>query len=153
MQSNILYMRKLFSVHYNETTLNIGLFLLRLTVGVAMAFYGYHKLTHFSEMAHSDFWEKNVNFLGKGGAISLGLTVFAELICSFLLILGLLTRLALVPLLICMGYIVYVLDKNQIVSAGEHGYELNHAFFYFAIYLVLLLTGPGKWSLDRFISK
>ncbi len=146
-------MKKLFSIYYNETAMDVGLFLLRISVSLAMIFYGYHKLTHFTETMHSDFWEKEINFMGKGGAVSLGLTIFAEFFCSLFIILGLCTRLSLIPLLFCMGYIVVVLDKYEIVSAGEHGYELNHAFFYFVIYFVLLLTGPGKWSIDRLISK
>jgi putative oxidoreductase len=146
-------MKKLFSVSYSPTALDLGIFLLRVTIGVLMAFYGWHKLTQFTEMAKSEFWEKQVNFLSMGGSISLGLTIFAEFFCSILLIVGLFTRLSLIPLLICMGFIVVVLDKYQIVSSGENGFELNHAFFYFILYFVLFLTGPGKWSLDRLISK
>ncbi len=146
-------MKRIFSVNYNNYALDIGLFFLRIAVGILMAFYGYHKLMHFSEMAHSDYWEKDVNFLGKGGTVSLGLTVFAEFFCSLFLIAGLCTRLCLLPLLICMGYIVAVIDKYTIVSSGEHGYELNTAFFYFIIFFFLLLSGPGRWSLDKLISK
>ncbi len=146
-------MKRLFSVRYNDTALDMGLFLLRIAVSLAMIFYGFHKLTHFTEMAKEDFWVKEVNFMGKGGTVSLALTVFAEFFCSLFVILGLCTRISLLPLLFCMGYIVAIVDKYEIVSAGKHGYELNHAFFYFIIYFVLLLSGPGKWSIDRLISK
>lgn len=146
-------MRKLFSIAYNENALSAGLFLLRLTVGISMAFYGYHKLVHFAEDAHSDFWAKEINFLGYGGPFSLSLTIFAEFFCSLFLILGLFTRLSLIPLLVCMGYIVAVLDHYELVSSGEHGFELNHAFNYFVTYFFLLLSGPGKWSIDKLISK
>ena len=61
-------------------------------IGTLMAFYGFEKLTHFNEMAASEFWMKNVCFFGMSSKIALGLTVFAELICSLLLILGLFTR-------------------------------------------------------------
>jgi len=146
-------MRKLFSVRYNETAMDMALFLLRVTSGVSMAFYGYHKLIHYSEQVNSDFWQKELNFIGQSGAVSLGLTIFAEFFCSILLIAGLFTRLSLIPLLICMGYIVAIVDKYEIVSSGEHGFEMNRAFFYFMIFFALLLTGPGKWSLDKLISK
>jgi putative oxidoreductase len=146
-------MRKLMTTQYGDTAFNLAMFILRIVVGIAMAFYGYHKLTQFNAMASSDFWNKQVNFLGQGGAISLGLTIFAELVCSLLLIMGLLTRLSLLPLIFCMVYIVVVVDKNELVHAGENGFELNHAFFYFAIYVVLLLVGPGAWSVDKLISK
>lgn len=145
--------RKFFSTAYNEYALSVGLLLLRMTAGTSMAFYGYDKLGHFADQAHSDFWEKQVNFLGHGGPFSLSLTIFAEFFCSLFLILGLFTRLSLVPLLFCMGYIVAILDHYELVSAGEHGYELNHAFNYFVIYFFLFLSGPGKWSIDKLISK
>jgi putative oxidoreductase len=146
-------MRKLFSIASNIHLNSLALLFLRLTIGVAMGFYGYHKLTHFQEMMLEDFWVKDVNFMGWGGPVSLALTVFAEFFCSIFLILGLATRLSLIPLLICTGYIAGVLDHFELVSAGEHGYSVNHAFFYFMIYLVLLLTGPGRWSVDKLISK
>lgn len=146
-------MRRLLSIYYNENAMSFGLLLLRLMIGVGMAFYGYHKLAHFSEQAHSDFWEKEINFLGKGGTVSLGLTVFAEFFCSLFLILGLFTRISLIPLLICTGYIVAVVDKYELASAGEHGFELNHALIYFIVYLFLLLSGPGRFSIDNMISK
>lgn len=146
-------MKRLFSVHYNDHALDIGFFLLRIAVSLAMIFYGFHKLTHFAEMAQEDFWVKDINFMGKGGAVSLALTVFAEFFCSLFIIVGFCTRISLVPLLFCMGYIVAIVDKYEIVSSGKHGHELNHAFFYFVIYFVLLLSGPGKWSVDRLISR
>jgi putative oxidoreductase len=70
-------MNKLFSA--NAINTNLGLLLIRLIIGFLMAFYGYEKLMHFNEMAASDFWMKNVSFLGLSSKIALGLTVFAEL--------------------------------------------------------------------------
>lgn len=140
--------KKLF---YLNTPINIdlGLLLIRLMVGILMAFYGYEKLTHFSEMAQSDFWSKDVSFLGMSGKISLALTIFAELFCSLLLILGLFTRVSLVFLLFCMGYIFTIVFSFEILSKGDNGYKFNDAFVYFIIYLGLFFTGSGKYSLDN----
>ncbi|MEO7310371.1 MAG: DoxX family protein [Chitinophagaceae bacterium] len=146
-------MKKIFSTGYNEPSLNAGLFILRVLIGVLIAIYGYQKFTHFSEMAGSDFWEKQVNFLGMGGKVSLGLTVFAELFCSILLIAGLVTRLALIPLIICMGFIFITMSHYEIIQTDKNGSHLNDVFFYLMIYVALLLTGPGKWSLDYLIGK
>ena len=143
----------LFSTRIREQALHIGLLLFRVSTALSMLFHGYHKLAHFSEMASQDFWCKDINFLGKGGAFSLGLTIFAEFFCSLFLMLGLATRLVLIPLLFCMGYIVLKVDHGEWISSGEHGMELNHAFFYFILFFTLLLSGPGRWSIDRLITK
>jgi putative oxidoreductase len=126
----------------------MGLLLIRIIIGVLMAFYGYEKLINFETMAASDFWAKQVSFLGMTGKTPLALTVFAEFFCSLFLILGLFTRLALVPLLVCMGYIIACVAKFEVIYSGDNGIEMNNAFLYFIIYLALFLTGPGNYSLD-----
>ncbi len=146
-------MKKLFLNAANPINLSFGLLLIRVIIGVMMAFYGYEKLIHFDEMAASDFWAKNVSFLGMTGKIPLALTIFAEFFCSLLLIVGLLTRLALIPLIICMGYIVAVVGQFTIVETGEHGSQLNSGFLYLIIYFGLFFTGAGRYSLDAMISK
>jgi putative oxidoreductase len=69
------------------------------------------------------------------------------------LILGLFTRLSLIPLLICMGYIIVAIAQFSVIYKGDNGFEVNTAFMYFIIYLALLLTGPGKYSIDAKLSK
>ena len=144
-------MIKLFDTTYNHSRLDIGLLLLRILIGAVMAFIGYEKLIHANEMIADDYWKTQVNFLGLGSAVSVWLTIFAEFFCSVFLILGLLTRLSLIPLIFCMSYIVFVLDKFSIISHGEHGYAVSTAFVYLIIYVVLMLTGAGKLSVDRFL--
>jgi putative oxidoreductase len=131
---------------------DFGLLFIRLIIGLLMAFYGYEKLIHFNEMANSDFWSKNVSFLGSSGSFPLALTIFAELVCSIFLIFGLFTRLAL-PLLFCMAYIFLVVFPLSILNKGDNGFEFNTAFVYFIIYLGLFFTGPGKYSLDSKLLK
>ena len=142
---------KKFLLSSSTLYVDFALLLIRLTIGVLMAFYGLHKLQHFNEMASSSFWMKDVNLFGLTGKIPLALTIFAELFCSIFLILGLFTRLSLIPLLFCMGFIVVVLNKFEIVSSGDNGMELNSAFNYFIIYLALFFTGAGKYSVDHFL--
>lgn len=141
-------MKKLALNSFQPINLDLGLLLIRIIIGLLMAFYGYEKLIHFEAMAASDFWAKNVNFLGFTGKIPLALTIFAEFFCSLLLIIGLLSRLALIPLLICMGFIIVAIMQFSVLNSGDNGYEFNTAFVYFIIYLALFFTGPGKYSLD-----
>jgi putative oxidoreductase len=146
-------MNKILGNSIHPVQLSLGLLLLRVTIGILMAFYGYEKLLHFQEMADSDFWAKNVHFLGFTGKVPLALTVFAEFFCSLFLILGLFTRITLIPLLICMGYIITVIGNFSVINNGNNGLEMNSAFLYFMIYLTLFFTGPGKYSLDYRITK
>ncbi len=146
-------MKKIFSLTTQPISLDLGLLLIRVIIGVLMAFYGYHKLMNFEAMAASEFWAKNVSFLGFTGKIPLALTIFAEFFCSLLLLIGFLTRLSLIPLLICMGYIFAITAQMNIINTSDNGTEVNNGFVYFVIYLGLLFTGPGKLSVDYLISK
>ncbi len=141
-------MKKNLLTPFEPMNLALGILLIRVTIGVLMAFYGYQKLITFETMAASDFWAKEVSFLGMTGKTPLALTIFAEFFCSLLLILGLFTRLALIPVIICMGYIIACVAKFEVIYSGDNGIEMNHAFVYFLIYFGLLLTGPGTYSLD-----
>ncbi len=141
-------MKKLLLNNGAGFNLDLGLLLIRVMLGVLMAFYGYAKLTHFNEMAASDFWAKNISFLGMSGAVPLALTIFAEFFCSLLLIVGLFSRFSLFVLAFCMAYIFLVVFPMEILSKGQNGYEFNTSFTYFILYVGLLFTGVGKYSLD-----
>jgi len=123
---------------------DFGLLLLRFGPGFIMAkVHGWGKMTHFTEYS-ADFY----NWLGLGSTFSLGLVVFAELICAILIVLGLFTRLATIPLIIAM--LVIIFDIN----AGKEIYDYESALLFMMIFVVLMITGAGKHSLDyRFFSK
>jgi putative oxidoreductase len=147
-------MNKLQLFSEQPINMDLGLLLIRVIIGTLMAFIGYEKLIHFNELVVDDFWAKNVSFLGMKGAVPLALTVFAEFLCSLFLIIGFFTRISSFFLLFCMAYIFIVIFPGSILSKGDHGYEFNTAFVYFAIYLGLFFTGPGKYSLDaKFLRK
>jgi putative oxidoreductase len=141
-------MKKLLFNSAKPINKDLGLLIIRLIIGILMGFYGFEKLSHFNEMATSEFWMKNVRFLGFSSKIALGLTVFAELVCSILLILGLFTRISLFFLAFCMGWIFLVVFPMSILEKGVNGYQFNDAFVYFMVYFGLFFTGSGKYSLD-----
>jgi len=115
-----------------------GIFFLRFGPAFIMAYvHGWDKLVHFGEYA-KDFY----SFLGLGGSISLGLTVFAELVCSILIVIGLSTRMACIPLIITMMVIVFD------IHIGNPIYKFESPLLFMLIFIVLMITGAGKYSLD-----
>jgi putative oxidoreductase len=135
-------MKKLLSINYSQGAFNIALLLLRVSFGAMMLPHGYDKLVKFAHMK-SGF----VNFLGMGSTMSLALDIFAEFFCSIFLIFGLFTRLVVIPLIIAMCVVVAIAHHYQIFGDGEHG------AMFLAGFLVILLLGPGKISVDGMINK
>jgi putative oxidoreductase len=120
---------------------DLGLLALRLGFGLTMGLtHGRHLLEGFlaDPSAYPDP-------LGLGPGVSMGLMVFAELVCALLVAAGLFTRLALVPLVLGMALAVFVR------FAGEPFAERELAFLYLSVWTALLFTGPGRFSLDRWL--
>jgi putative oxidoreductase len=135
-------MRKLLSTKYSAGAFNTAMFVLRLGLGILMMMHGYDKLVHFGAKQNSF-----MSFLGLGGTISLALVVFAEFFCSLFIILGLFTRLATIPLIILTCVIIFKVNHNNIFI------DYENAPLYLTGYLVLILIGPGRVSVDSMTGK
>ena len=85
--------------------------------------------------------------IGLGVALSLVLTVFSEVLCALFIVLGILPRFAAIPLIITMVVIVFVVHASD--GFGKQELPL----FYLISYVVILLLGGGKYSLQRLFSK
>ena len=139
-------MKKLISTNYYPAMFNMAIFLLRLVFGVLIMKHGYDKLVHFSEIiANKDSFK--INFLNLGKTTSLLLTVFAEFFCGLFILLGLFTRLASIPLIICMAFALFKVHNGDIFGDGAS------ATLYLGAFLVLLMIGPGKASVDGISGK
>ncbi len=134
--------RKLISTKYSVLSFNIAMLILRIGMGGLMIPHGYDKLVHFTQYK-KDF----MSFLGLGGTVSLALVVFAEFFCAIFLIMGVFTRLFAIPLIIEMFVVVFKAHKGEIFGDGEHG------MLFIAGYIVILLCGPGKASVDGIMGK
>jgi len=120
---------------------SLGLLVLRVSFGAMMLVgHGIPKLLSFSDLSKS-FPDP----IGVGSFVSLCLVLFAEFFCSVLLILGLGTRLATIPLIVTMLVAILVAHKNDPWT----GKELATA--YLAAYVTLLIAGSGGFGLDRFL--
>lgn len=122
--------------------MDIASLMLRTTFGLLIMRYGYQKLVNFEEF--SGFF---IDFIGLGPRISLGLTIFAELGCGFLIVIGLLTRPALVPLIITMLVAIFIAHATDPFDKKEH------AILFLVPFISLLILGAGKYSIDYLIAK
>ena len=127
----------------DNTLRNWGLLILRATAGLLLAFgHGWGKLTGFSERS-ADFADP----FGVGPFLSLVLTLFAEFFCAIAVALGIFARIATLPLIILFLTIILIIHGDDPWAKQEFG------LLYLIPFLVILLTGPGKYSLDNMIFK
>lgn len=116
-----------------------GLLILRLFMGFCMIYgHGWGKLTRL-------FGPDEITFadpFGLGPAFSLALAAFAEVLCALLVMLGLFTRLAVIPLIITMVTAFFVAHLDDPFGQQEKVILFAGAF------LALFFTGAGRYSLD-----
>lgn len=134
-------MLKVLKLSFLPKSPDYGLLILRVAVGFSMLLlHGRGKMLDFSATA-----AKFPALFGLPGNVNLGLAVFAEVVCSALLIAGLFTRFAALMLAGTMGTAFFIVHKSALV--GEQSGEL--AMVYLVAYVTLLFTGAGKFSVDR----
>ena len=97
-------MKRLFS--YTALNTDAAALLLRLIFGGLFVRYGYMKLASYNE-----YLPMSQDLIGIGAKFSFDLVIFAELVCGFLVLIGLLTRLAVIPIFIAMFVAFFVAHK------------------------------------------
>lgn len=118
---------------------DLGLLLLRVGLGFGLIYaHGYGKLMR---LIGGDYGFPDP--LGIGSGLSFGLAVFAEFFCALAIAIGFMTRLATVPMIILFAVAFFI------VHGGDPFPDKEKAFLYLIGYVVLLLTGPGRMSLDQ----
>ena len=125
----------------SKTSLDLPLLIFRAGVSLFMimnhGLFKMGKLTSGEEIQFADPF-------GFGPGPSLTLAFLAEFVCSVLIVIGLWTRWATVPLMFTMLVAAWV-------TFGE---EINEmALLYFLSFFLLFFTGAGKYSVDAMIMK
>ena len=120
----------------------IAIFLLRVGAAALIMTHGIPKLMRILD-GNFGFGDP----LGLGPAVSLFLVTFAEAICAILVLIGLWTRIALIPLIINFLVVVFVAHAADPFSNKEKG------VFFLITFIVLFLTGPGRFSVDNSFGK
>lgn len=110
---------------------------MRIFVGAMMLTHGIGKLQNYNAIVNS-FPDP----LGISSAASFTLITLVEVGCSVLIVMGLFTRLATLPLIFGMYVATFLAFPDKSFAEGEL------SFVYMGIYIMLLISGGGKYALD-----
>ncbi|WP_343594425.1 DoxX family protein [Pseudomonas sp.] len=120
-----------------------GLLFMRVMAALLLFFiHGLPKL-----LAWSGELQRIEDPFGLGAPLTLGLAVFAEVVCPLLLLLGVAARLACLPVLAVLLVALVVVHPDWSLEQGQFAWLLV------ALYGGLALTGPGLYSVSGLIGR
>jgi putative oxidoreductase len=117
---------------------NLALAILRIGASAMLLTHGIPKIEHL--------FAETVSFpdpLGVGATTSLTLAIIGEVIAPIFILVGFRTKLATILSMITM--LVAVLIHHS----GDPFADKEKALLFALIFLVIFLTGPGKYSIDK----
>lgn len=129
----------IFPQYCRDKLISLLILAVRIFFGVLFFVHGLDKMINFSALS-----ETFPSVLGLGSYMSLMLSVFCEFCCSLFLIAGLLERIILLPMIISMGVAFFDIH-DAMMPEGEL------SLIYLVIFIILFVTGPGRYSLDYMI--
>jgi putative oxidoreductase len=121
---------------------DLGILLLRLVFGGLFIYIGFQKIEHYHL-----YLPMFKDYTGLGIKTSYNLVIFAEFFCGILVTIGLLTRLAVIPIFITMIVVFFVALKDK----GFNDKQL--ALLLLILSLVIFVLGSGKYSADSLLFK
>ncbi len=121
---------------------DLGILLLRLVFGGLFIYIGFGKIEHYQQ-----YMPMFKDYTGLGVRTSYNLVIFAEFFCGILVTIGLLTRLAVIPIFITMIVVIFIALKDM----GFNDKQLP--FLYLILSLVIFVLGSGKYSADALLFK
>ncbi len=118
----------------------------RLSVGLLFLSTGWGKVHHVDKITH---FFQTLGIPAPGfNAVLVG---YSELICGSLLVIGLLTRLATIPLIVSM--IVAILTAKLKSIHGLFDLVGADEFTYLCVLIMVGVIGPGLLSLDHLVAR
>lgn len=141
------FFKNLFLYSVGHTYSNLSRLFLRLFTGIMFLQLCIRQMLNFDEIVHAydGIW-------GLSPETVVTVLVIIELLCAVCIMLGFLTRLAvLFPL--CLMLVA----ENVILSTPDHvtdqlfNFQPGYPVMFIGIFVFMLLAGPGKISLDYFI--
>ncbi len=121
-----------------NTYTDLGLLLLRVGMSVMLLTHGIPKIDRL--------FAETIEFpdpLGVGATLSLILALIGEVVAPALIIIGFKTKYAAIPAFIAMAVAAFIVHADDPFGRKEK------ALMYALVFLVIFLTGAGKYSLDK----
>jgi putative oxidoreductase len=136
-------MKKFLLFSFLPASPDLGLFILRVWTGLSLfRLHGIEKIVNFSGML-SHFPDP----LHIGPLPGLIFAMLSDSVCSILVILGLMTRFASLIIVINL-FVVFMFMHNFSFMGGDHS---QLVYVYLGAFLMILVSGGGKISVDNFI--
>lgn len=136
-------MKRLLTTSYTDTSFNIASLLLRVISGSLIFInHGLPKIRRFPELQSTFYDPFHISHQA-----SLLLVIFAEVFCAIFVVIGLFTRLAVIPLIIAMCVVVFMNQK------GAPLLKVGLPIMFLTAFLAILFMGSGKYSVDRAMGK
>lgn len=133
------------------TYTNLARLFMRLFVGIMLMQFGIRHLVKFDTLR-----ETFPTVLGMGNETSLIVMIIIELVCSLFIMAGFLTRLAAIPPIVAMIFAEYYILHDMVPDTIVYSLDSTDPGYlpimFIGIYFYILLAGPGRISLDYFIS-
>lgn len=117
---------------------DLGLALLRIAPSAMLLTHGIPKLQRMLS-GNFEFGDP----IGIGPAPSLFLAILGEVVCPILIIFGYKTRWVALPPIVTMVVAAFI------AHAGQPFGKKELALVYMVFFLVIMLLGPGSYSVDR----
>ena len=136
-------MRRTLRTGIRLKQLDVWILLFRILIATFMLTHGIPKL--FKLMAGGEVMFGDP--LGFGTLPTLLLAVFAEVVCSTFIMIGLGTRLATIPLMITMAVAAFMVHGDDPFADKEL------PLLYLLSFMTLCVTGSGKYSVDYLLSR
>lgn len=141
------WLQGLFMINVGHTYGNLSRLFLRLFTGLMFLQFSVRQMLHLEEFAHS-----SMGAMATANDSTIVAIVVIEIVCAVFIIMGLFTRLALLP---SIGVMIYAEIMQQSVTGGAHQmffFEPGYPIMFLGIFVYMLLAGPGKISLDYLIA-
>jgi len=142
------FFKNLFLYSVGHTYGNLSRLFLRLFTGIMFLQLCIRQMLNMDDIAHAFN-----GFMGLSPDASITLLVVVELLCAVCIMLGFLTRLAvLFPLGLMLVAEDIIMSSGEPVTNQLFNFQPGYPVMFIGIFVYLLLAGPGKISLDYIIA-
>ena len=129
-------------IMYSEARWDKGVLLVRIIVAIFIIKAGFEIIDSVAMNGYKEWLTKVkvpfpviMSYIGK----------LSEIICGFLLLIGLFTRIVSIILIINMFVITFIMLEGKIFGDNQH------PFLFLLLFALFLFVGAGRWSVDYLI--